>query len=158
MYSAIDMFKFATSMYLYFKDSNIDQSVNPKIITLLKNIAKHSFKKLEEILDDDALNKKTYTFPNYDLLSTYFTEYEFNDKNNIEASSIFKLDNIKEKYDYFERNNEQGNDSNKKLCIDNNTKDLIKFINSQMENYNVTIMPDTLNMIDNTINLTNTED
>lgn len=154
MYSAIDAFKLTTSIYLYFKENNLETSINPKIINLLKNIAKFSFKKIEELLDDDAVNKNKYIFPNYEILQTFFKEFEFNNQNTINASSIFKLDNIKNKYDYFENIHMDESVPN---IYRNNNKDLIKFINSQMENYNVTIMPDSINIVDNTINLTQTE-
>ena len=106
------------------------------------------------MLDDDAVNKNKYIFPNYEILQTFFKEFEFNNQNTINASSIFKLDNIKNKYDYFENIHMDESVPN---IYRNNNKDLIKFINSQMENYNVTIMPDSINIVDNTINLTQTE-
>jgi len=94
--SALDVYKLSGYLLIYFKNNK----VHPKIISLVKNLEQHSFKFLEEIIEDKLINikKDTLIFPNYILLTTYFKDFilsKNNIKKNESITNIFNIENIK---------------------------------------------------------------
>ena len=114
-FSAFDIFKFSSNLLIFINKFSMSNNikVNEKITELLTNIAKKSYFFLEKIIDEESYtNKEKIEFPNFILLTEFFTSFIINndklDKKlkSITIVDVFNIESINQNYSITEIINE----------------------------------------------------